>query len=113
MGAGIPRSFSCQFGYERFHLSCSERAVESDGEDRVGAHACHEGVEGLSAQCSSGEVADSDRHHYGQVFLQSLHGGGGGVDGSLGVQCVEDGLYENDVSSAFYQSFHLFAVSVE
>ena len=94
VGCDVVGSFTSQFAQIRLHLPGAKRAVQSDGEDGVGAHRCEKGFERLSAERASGQIADSGAKHQGKLSAHFLHGLQGCIDAYLGVQCVEDSFNE-------------------
>ena len=104
IGTNIIRCTACQLLEVGLHLAGTKRAVESHGEDGERGHRGQKGVERLSAQRASRPVADGHRQHDGQPRLH------GGTDGRLGVERVEDGLYEQHVYPTLGQRLHLLGV---
>ena len=110
IGTYIIRCMMCQLLYERLHLVCTERAVQTYRENRITAHAGEDGVERLSAQGSSGKVADGDAEHYRQVASRAALHLHRGVYRSLCVQRVKHGLDEHSVRPTLFQSLNLLQV---
>ena len=113
MTTDIPRSLTSQLTQIGFHLCGSEGAVQSYGEHWIGAYAGQEGVERLSAERSSCQVADGHREHDGQLAVTLTHHLHGCIDGTFRIQRVEDGLYEQGIHPTLHQTVHLFLVGKE
>ena len=93
-----------------FHLCGTERAVESHREDIGMAHRGEERVEGLSREGAPSGIGDGHREHDGQALAHALHYAFGGIDGCLGVECVEDGLDEQCIHTALDEGLDLFVI---
>ena len=102
----------CHFLQEGLHLSRSERTVQSDAEHIEAGNACQESLQRLSAQRPASQVTHGDAQHQRQFPALLFHHAVGGIDGSLGVQRVEDGLHQQRVDSALDQRLNLFPVGL-
>ena len=106
----VIRCFPSQFFQIGFHLFGTERAIQSDGEDGICADGSEKGIDGLSAKCTSCQVADGHRHHDGQLHICHPHRLNGGIDGGFCVEGIEHGLNEQCIHTASDQCLYLLLV---
>ena len=113
MATHIIWSLARKMGKEGFHLTGTKGAVETYGEDVVGAYACEEGIECLSAKCAPCKVAHRHRHHYGHIPVKAANDIRGGIHCHLGVEGVEDGFDEQHVNPSIHQCLYLLGIGGE
>ena len=110
MNADSRRHNSRQALYKRAQVDDTERAVQSEAEQRVMGDADIESLQGLAGQRTSAPVIDSCRHHDGDLpskaFVQQLDG----IECGLGIQGIETCLQQQQVGTALHQCLGLFAV---
>ena len=111
--ADIIRRGLRQLPEEGHHLAGTERTVQAERENIVGADTCQECLQRLPAQRASGEVADRGAHHDGQVTAESAVQLLAGINGGLGIQRVEDGLDDEGVYPTPDERLSLFGVGIE
>ena len=103
---------AADIGDMRPQILGAERAVETDG-DRLGVpHRIPERFRQLARQQAAGFVGDGARDHHGHVDAAFTSDFGDGVERSLGVQSVEDGLDQQQIGATVEQAVDLFAVSL-
>ena len=112
MTGDIIRSLSGKFSQIRLHLVGTKRTVQSDRENRIAADTGQEGIERLTAERASCQITDGhgehDRH-FPALFHHRLHRS---INSSFGIQCVEDGLYQQSIHATGNQTVHLFEISL-
>ena len=113
IGTNIIRCLTSQLAQERQHLACTKRAVQAHGEDGIAADARQKGVECLSTQRTTSQIADGSTQHDGHLATTLLHGYQRGIDGHLCIQTVEDGLYQQCIYTTLQQAVSLFKISVK
>ena len=104
---------SRQFPQIRLHLCGTKRAVEPNRENGIATDTGQKGIERLSAECTPGQVADGDREHERQFYAFLLHRTHRSIDGTLGIERIEDRLYQQGIHPTLDQTVHLFLVSLE
>ena len=110
IGRDIIRCHTGQLSEEGFHLRRTKRTVQSDGEDRIRAHAGEEGFERLTTQRTTCQITHRHREHDGQFYLPMLHHPHRGIDGHLGIERIKDCLYQQGIHPTLYESIHLFLI---
>ena len=90
----------------------AERAVEADGDRLCVPHRIPERFRQLARQQAAGFVGDGARDHHGHINAAFASDFGDGVERSLGVQRVEDGLDQQQVGAAVEQAIDLFAIGL-
>ena len=109
MGTNIIRCNLCQMLDERFHLGSTEGTVHTYRENRIRRERGQESIHGLTAQCSASQITHRKTDHNRQLYPMLLHHGDGSINHSLAVERIEDGLDEDDISTTFDETIHLFA----
>ena len=109
MGTNIIRCNLCQMLDERFHLGSTEGTVHTYRENRIRRERGQESIHGLTAQCSASQITHRKTDHNRQFYPMLLHHGDGSINHSLAVERIEDGLDEDDISTTFDETIHLFA----
>src|ERR1044072_658229 len=100
-----------QLFYIRTHLLTTQGAVETDGEGLCMHYRNIESFQCLAAQGSARSVRNSTGDHNRQLRLAALTEVlFNSVDSRFTVQRIKDGLYQEDVNTAFYQAFYLLCV---
>ncbi len=87
-----------------------QRTIEAYGEGVGVAHRIPEGRRGLARQRAAGEIGDRARDHHRQSHTLGKKTLFTGKDRRLGVQGVEDRLYQDDVGAAVDQPVDLLAI---
>ena len=113
IGADIIRCPRCQLPKVGQHLLSTKRTIQSNREYWISTDTGKEGIECLSAQRPSCGIADGDAEHDRKLAMLLLHHLQGGMNSSLGIKRVENGLNEQHISSAFYQSFNLLGIGFQ
>ena len=107
----IIRSTTGQLLQERFQLSGTKRAVQSDGKDISMLYRSQKRIKRLSRQRASSNIRNRNRKHQRNFSSQILHSCFCGQNSSFRIQCIENCFYQNSIYSPFKQSLHLFTVS--
>ena len=93
IGTNIIRCLASQLAQEGQHLARTKRAVQTHREDGITTDAGQEGIEGLSTECATSQVADGSTQHDGHLTTTLLHGSNRSIDSHLRIQAIENGFY--------------------
>ena len=112
IGGDIIRRLPGQLAQEGYHLTGTKRAVQSQTEYRITAHAGQKSIQRLSTQCSASQVAHRDADHQGQRLAMLRHGLHRRIDGHLCIQRIENRFYQQGIHPTLYQRVSLFVVGL-
>ena len=85
------------------HFLPAQGTVDTKGRQRIMPDGRVEGFQGLSGKGSAAPVAYGDRDHHGKARADAL----GCIQGGLGRQRIEGGLYQEKVHSSLHQGADL------
>ena len=108
----IIRSTGSKLFQERFQLTSTKGTVQTYRKDIGMLNGGKKSLQSLSRQSASTCIRYSNGQHNRNLNTCSLHRLFGGKDSCFGVQCIEDGFYQQSIHSTFQQGFHLFPIGI-
>ena len=114
-GVGISRyvirCYLCQPFDERFHVACSERAVQTNRKYVGMAYRSEKRFQGLPRKSTPGFVGKRNREHYWNAALHCAHGVFRCKKGCFCIKGIKNCLNKEHIHSTLKQSDHLLFIS--